>query len=44
MSINFQLEQKISNVPCHLTNPGHNFDFSYPKILHQEWNLEKKKD
>ena len=25
-----------------LTNPKHNFDFSYPKILDKEHNLEKR--
>ena len=46
MSMNIQLERKIPNVQCwlanHSTNLKHNFDFSNPKILDKEHNLEKR--
>ena len=46
MNMNIQLERKIPNVQCwlanHSTNLKHNFDFSNPKILDKEHNLEKR--
>ena len=46
MNMNIQLERKIPNVQSwlanHSTNLKHNFDFSNPKILDKEHNLEKK--
>ena len=46
MSMNIQLERKIPNVQCwlanHSTNLKHNFNFSNPKILDKEHNLEKR--
>ena len=39
------LERKIPNVQCwanHSTNLKHNFEFSNPKILDKEHNLEKR--
>ena len=46
MSKNSQLEGKIPNVQGwlanHSTNLKHNFDFSNPKILDKEHNLEKR--
>ena len=46
MNMNIQLERKIPNVQCwlanHSTNIKHNFDFSNPKILNKEQNLEKR--
>ena len=46
MNMNIQLERKIPNVQCwlasHSTNLKHNFNFSIPKILDKEQNLEKR--
>ena len=46
MNMNIQLERKIPNVQCwlanHSTNLNYNFDFSNPKILDKEHNLEKR--
>ena len=43
MSMNNQLEQKIPNAQCnHSTNLKHNVNFSNPKILDKEHNLEKR--
>ena len=46
MSMNIQLEWKIPNAQCWLANYStklkHNFDFSNPKILDKEHNLEKR--
>ena len=44
--VNVNLERKMPNVQCwlanHATNLKHNFDFSNPKILDKENNLEKR--
>ena len=46
MNKNIQLERKFPNVQCwmgnHSTNLKRNFDFSNPKILDKEQNLEKR--